>query len=57
MEIVAYPWFQKKGWQKELKQMLKNGFKLELEALSAKGISFVSNNYLPEKLKNKDWLD
>ena len=56
-QILAYPWFQKKTWQKELKQMLKNGFKLELEALSAKGISFVSKKYLPEKIKNKDWLD
>lgn len=56
-QILNYPWFQKKSWQKELKQMLKNGFKLELEALSAKGISFVTDKYLPEKIKNKDWLD
>jgi len=56
-QILDYPWFQKKEWQRELKQMLKNGYKLELEALSAKGISFVTEKYLPDKIKNKDWLD
>lgn len=56
-QILEYPWFQKKEWQKELKEMLKNNVKLELEALSAKGISFVTETYLPEKLKNKEWLE
>ncbi len=56
-QILAYPWFQKKAWQKELKQMVKNGFKMELEALSAKGISFVTEKYLPEKIKKKDFLE
>jgi DNA topoisomerase-6 subunit A len=56
-EIMNYPWFQKKHWQKEIKNMLKMGVKLELEALSKKGISFVSETYLPEKLKKKEFLD
>jgi DNA topoisomerase-6 subunit A len=56
-EIMAYPWFQKKHWQKEIKNMLKMGVKLELEALSKKGISFVSETYLPEKIKKKQFLD
>jgi len=56
-EILKYPWFQKKEWQAELKKMLELGFKLELEALSAKNISFITEKYLPEKLKNKEWLD
>jgi DNA topoisomerase-6 subunit A len=30
--------------------------KLELEALSAKGISFISEEYLPRKLADKQWL-
>jgi len=55
-QILEYPWFQKKEWQKELKQMLKSGVKMELEALSAKGISFVTNVYLPDKIKKKQWL-
>ena len=56
-EILKYPWFKKKGWQEEIKEMLRRGVKLELEALSKKGISFVSDVYLPEKLKNKQWLE
>ncbi len=56
-EILAYPWFQKKTWQQELKHMEKQGVKLELEALSAKGISFVSEKYIPEKIKKKEWLE
>ena len=56
-EILAYPWFQKKSWQNELKHMEKQGVKLELEALSAKGISFVSEKYIPEKIAKKEWLE
>lgn len=56
-EILKYPWFKKKGWQEEIKEMLRRGVKLELEALSKKGISFVSDVYLPEKMKNKQWLE
>lgn len=56
-QILDYPWFKKKKWQKEIKHMLKQGVKLELEALSKKGLEFTSEVYLPEKLKNKDWLE
>jgi len=56
-ELMEYPWFKKKHWQKEIKNMLKLGVKLELEALSKRGISFVSETYLPDKLKRKDYLD
>ncbi len=55
-QILKYPWFQKKEWQKEIKEMLKKNVKLELEALSSKGISFVSEKYLPEKIENKMWI-
>jgi len=56
-EIRDYPWFQKKPWQREINQMLKLGVKLELEALSAKDFSFITETYLPEKLKSQDFLD
>lgn len=56
-QILEYPWFQGKEWQEELKQMLKNGCKIEIEALSAKGLSFISDKYLPDKMDNKKWLD
>jgi DNA topoisomerase-6 subunit A len=57
-EIMNYPWFEKrKDWQKEIKHMLSTGVKLELEALSSKDFSFITETYLPRKLKDKLWLD
>jgi DNA topoisomerase-6 subunit A len=56
-EILAYPWFQKKEWQKEIRHMLSLGVKLELEALSNKDFSFITETYLPRKLSQKQWLD
>ncbi|MFM1823327.1 MAG: hypothetical protein RI967_1593 [Planctomycetota bacterium] len=56
-EIAAYPWFEgHKGWQKEIDGLLKNGFKMEVESLITKDISYVSETYVPERLKAKDWL-
>jgi DNA topoisomerase-6 subunit A len=55
-QMLSYPWFNKRTWQREIRTMLRNGVKLELEALSAKGISFISEEYLPRKLRDKQWL-
>jgi len=56
-QMLAYPWFQKKHWQDEIQEMIRSGVKYELEALSRRGISFITEEYLPKKLKDKDWLD
>jgi DNA topoisomerase-6 subunit A len=56
-EILAYPWFQKKEWQKEIKNMLSSGLKFELDALANKNFQYLTTHYLPKKLKDKDWLD
>jgi DNA topoisomerase-6 subunit A len=57
-QIAQYPWFEKKkAWQKEIEQMLKNGFKLEVEALISKDISYVTEQYVPSRLKEADFLD
>ena len=57
-QIANYPWFAKKrAWQKEIKQMLENGFKLEVEALISKDISYVTEEYTPSRLADRDWLD
>lgn len=57
-QIAAYPWFEhKKPWQKEIKKMLSNGFKLEVESLISKDISYVTEVYVPERLEAGDWLD
>ena len=57
-QIARYPWFEKKkAWQKEIELMLKNGFKLEVEALISKDISYVTEVYVPERLAEEDFLD
>jgi len=57
-EIAAYPWFKdNKDWQKEIAKMVSNGFKMEVESLIQKDISYVTEEYVPQRLKKKDWLD
>jgi len=56
-QMLAYPWFQAKQWQQEIEEMVKSGQKFELEALSRRGISFITEEYLPKKLKDRDWLE
>ncbi len=57
-EIAAYPWFEShKGWQKEIQGLLDNGFKMEVESLITKDISYVTETYVPQRLKDKDWLE
>ncbi len=57
-QIANYPWFaHKRAWQKEIKRLLENGFKLEVEALISRDISYVTEDYTPQRLKDRDWLD
>jgi DNA topoisomerase-6 subunit A len=56
-QMLAYPWFQDKQWQREIQEMMRSGVKYELEALSRRGISFITEEYLPKKLKDRDWLE
>src|SRR2546421_1236954 len=57
-QIAAYPWFAKKReWQREIEKMLQNDFKLEVESLISKDISYVTEEYVPARLADQDWLD
>jgi DNA topoisomerase-6 subunit A len=58
-QIAKYPWFEgKAAWQKEIQTMLDNDFKLEVEALVARDISYVTEEYVPERIaETKLWLD
>jgi DNA topoisomerase-6 subunit A len=57
-QIASYPWFEKKkSWQKEIQRMLDNGFKLEVEALISRDISYVTEHYVPERLAEGSFLD
>ena len=57
-QIAAYPWFEgKREWQREIKTMLNNGFKMEVESLITKDISYVTEVYVPQRLEEGDFLD
>lgn len=57
-EIASYPWFSDSSeWQEEIKGMTDNGFKMEVESLITKDISYVTEEYVPQRLKDKDWLE
>src|SRR5436309_1864019 len=57
-QIAQYPWFaQKKPWKKELDLMLRNGFKLEVEALISKDVSYVTEEFVPARLEEGNFLD
>src|SRR5215208_4303756 len=56
-QMLAYPWFKNPKWQREIEEMIRSGVKFELEALSRRGISFITEEYLPRKLKDRDWLE
>ncbi len=48
---------QHKEWQKALAQMVKMKVRVEQQAFSAKGLNYVLETYLPEKIANpKKWL-
>ncbi len=57
-QVRNYDWFKdKKEWQKQFKLWKELNGKVELAALSSKGITFISDTYVPDKIKNKEWLD
>jgi DNA topoisomerase-6 subunit A len=57
-QIAEYPWFaKKKAWQQEIATMIENGFKLEVEALTNRDISYVTEEYVPKRLEEGHFLD
>lgn len=58
-QILSYPWFEgKKEWEKEIRRMMKNGFKMEVEAMCSKHLTFVTEEYAPARIRDKkSWLD
>ena len=45
-----------KAWETDLKLALKMKIKAEIQALSAHGFEFLTEQYLPEKLSTGDWI-
>jgi len=57
-QMKEYEWFKNNTqWQKEFDSMKRLGSKAEIQALSARGISFISEKYIPEKIRKKDFID
>jgi DNA topoisomerase-6 subunit A len=56
-QLLKYEWFADKRWQDELNRMKKTEKKYELEALSSLGIRFITEEYIPHKIKHRLWLD
>ncbi len=55
-QMKAYPWFQDKKWQKEIDGIVKNGFKMEVDSFLTKSVTFIAEEYLPKKLRDRDYL-
>ncbi len=57
-QVSEYDWFKdNKDWQRQFKMMKEFNGKVEIQALATKGISFISESYLPGKIKNKEFLE
>lgn len=57
-QLQNYEWFKEhKGWQRQFKMMKTLKAKAEIQALSGRGISFITEKYLPEKIKKGEFLD
>ena len=57
-QVSQYDWFKdNKSWQRQFKMMKEFNGKVEIQSLSTRGISFISEKYLPEKINNKDFLE
>ena len=57
-QMSEYDWFKNnKAWQRQFQMMKKAGAKVEIQALSSRGITFISDTYLPEKIKKNDFID
>ncbi len=56
-ELRNYKWFQTKKWKIEIDIFLERKAKLEIEALTSKGLRFLADKYLPEKIETGDWIE
>lgn len=55
-QMKAYPWFKDPKWQREIQGIVDNGFKMEVDSLLTKSISFITEEYIPKKLRDRDYL-
>jgi DNA topoisomerase-6 subunit A len=56
-DVMDYEWMQNDQWQNQFQKMLDKGVRVEQQALAANSLEFVANEYLPQKIENKNFLD
>ncbi len=54
--IPGYPWFRKPEWIRELCIFFHTLAKLEIEAIASKGLRFLADKYIPQKIETGDWI-
>jgi len=54
---IGYPWFRKPEWIREMCIFFQTLAKLEIEAMASKGLRFLADKYIPEKIETGDWID
>ncbi len=55
-QMKAYPWFHDKKWQREIDELLHNKFKMEVDGFLTKSVTFIAEEYIPKKLRDRDYL-
>ena len=55
--LIGYPWFRKPEWIREMCIFFRTLAKLEIEAMASKGLRFLADKYIPEKIETSDWID
>lgn len=55
--ITGYPWFTTPEWVREICIFFNTLSKLEIEAFASKGLRFLVDKYIPEKISTGDWID
>ena len=55
-ELMGYSWFQTPKWRREIKIFLDKKAKLEIEAMASKGLRFLADVYIPQKIETGDWI-
>ncbi|MET1102092.1 MAG: DNA topoisomerase IV subunit A [Pyrodictiaceae archaeon] len=55
-ELMNYKWFQTPKWKIEIDIFLEKKAKLEIEAMTSKGLRFLADKYIPEKIETGDWI-
>uniref|UniRef100_A0A7C2VMQ2 Type 2 DNA topoisomerase 6 subunit A n=1 Tax=Ignisphaera aggregans TaxID=334771 RepID=A0A7C2VMQ2_9CREN len=55
-ELLNYEWFKSEKWSREINIFLQKQSKLEIEALTGKGLYFLMDTYIPTKIQTGDFI-